>query len=49
MNDVNKVITSAITMTHLSFSLGHFRSNYKSQIYYSIIILCVAQCNDAAK
>jgi hypothetical protein len=34
MNDVDKVIASVITTAHLSFSLGHFRSDYKSQIYY---------------
>ncbi len=34
MNDVDKVIASAITMAHLSFSLRHFGSDDKSQIYY---------------
>jgi hypothetical protein len=37
MNDVNKVITSAIAMAHLAFSLGHFRSNYKLQIYFIML------------
>jgi hypothetical protein len=37
MNDVDKVIASVIAMAHLSISLGHFRSDYKSQIYYTIL------------
>ncbi len=33
MNGVDKVIASAVAMTHLTFSLRTFRSDYKSQIY----------------
>jgi hypothetical protein len=35
MNDVDKVIASVIATAHLSISLGHFRSDYKLQIYYN--------------
>ena len=35
MNDVDKVIASVIATAHLSISLGHFRSDFKSQIYYN--------------
>jgi hypothetical protein len=34
VNDVNKVIASVIATAHLSFSSGHLRSDYKSQICY---------------
>ncbi len=35
MNDVDKVIASAIAMTHLSFSLGTFQIRLQvTQIYY---------------
>jgi hypothetical protein len=35
MNDVVKVITSAIRTAHLFFSLQHFRADDKLQIYYT--------------
>jgi hypothetical protein len=34
MNDVDKVIAPTTAMAPLSFSLGTFRSDYKSQLYY---------------